>query len=207
MRRFNMERSGLKICFFGPSGSGKSTCFEMARDAIAERIGKGVRVYRADVARPLHEIQQNAYTKLGLAVPKQRLEDMRQDWTLLAFLASHFESHLGKACYAFVDDVSQAHPGRDAAFINTDCRNNAYDSLHDLGFWFVRVATDEEVVRERLAERQDITPCDMSAAVEQTDKIEAHWTLKNNGTPEELREMVGCVVQAAIFKREEFLSA
>jgi len=208
LRRFNMERSALKICFFGSSGSGKSTCFEMARGEISDRVGEGVRVYRADVAAPLREIQWSAYMKMGLVDPRENsFEGMRQDGALLAFLAGHFEPHLGKACCAFVEGVSRAHPARDAAFVNTDCRNNAYDSLHDLGFWFVRVAADENVMRERLAGRRDITPYDMSAAVEQIDRIEPHWTVENNGTLDELREQVGCVVQAAIFKHEEFTAA
>lgn len=208
LRRFNMGRSALKICFFGPSGSGKSTCFEMAKDAIVERVDRGIRVYRADVARPLHEIQWSAYMKLGLAKPPQdRFEDMRQDGVLLSLLAGHFESHLGEAYYAFVDGVSKASPGSGAAFVNTDCRNNAYGSLHDLGFWFIRVAADESVIRERLAGRRDITPYDMSAAVEQIDGIEPHWTVENNGTLDKLRNAVSCAVQAAIFKREEFLAA
>lgn len=208
LRRFNMGRSALKICFFGPSGSGKSTCFEMAKDAIAERVNRGISVYRADVARPLHEIQWSAYIKLGLANPPQdRFEDMRQDGALLSFLASHFESHLGEAYYAFVNDISQANPGRAAAFVNTDCRNNAYGSLRDLGFWFVRVAADESVIRERLVGRRDVTPYDMSAAVEQIDGIDPHWTVENNGTLGELRNAIACTVQAALFKREEFLVA
>jgi len=208
LRRFNMERSALKVCFFGPSGSGKSTCFDMAKSEIADRVSADIRVYRADVAAPLRAIQWGAYMKMGLVDPRENsFENMRQDGELLAFLAGHFEPHLGKACYAFVDSVSQAHPARDAAFVNTDCRNNAYDSLHDLGFWFVRIATDENVVQKRLAGRQDISPYDMSAAVEQIDRIEPHWTVENNGTLDELREQVGCVIQAAIFKREEFTTA
>lgn len=204
LRRFNMGRSGLRLSFFGPSGSGKSTCFRMAEDAIRERTGW--HVYRADVAKPLREIQWAAYLKMGLVEPWHSEDDMPQDGQLLSFLASHFEPRLGKACCSFVDSVSQSRPARDAAFVNTDCRNNAYDALHDLGFWFVRVEAAADIIRERIARRGDSTPYDPSAAVEQIDKIRPHWTLHNDGTLDELRERVGCMIQAAIFKREEFLA-
>lgn len=203
LRRFNMERSALKICFFGPTGSGKSTCFEIAKDAIIDRLDPAPSVFRADVACPLHEIQWNAYMKLRIVNPPQdRFEDMRQDGALLSFLAGHFEAHLGDACYGFVDSISKACPNRGAAFVNTDCRNNAYDSLVDLGFWFVRVVADESTIHTRLVNRRDITPCGVSA-VDRIDRIEPHWTVENNGTLDELREKVGCVVQNAIFKYDE----
>ena len=207
LRRFNMERSGLRLSFFGPSGSGKSTCFRMAEDAIRERVGGHMTVYRADVAKPLREIQLAAHQRMGLADLRQSAEDMPQDGRLLSLLASHFEPHLGLACCSFVDSASQAHPARDAAFVNTDCRNNAYGALHDFGFWFARVEADADTVRGRVARRGDSSPYDASAAVEQIDRIEPHWTLHNNGTLDELREAVGRVVQAAIFMREEFLAA
>jgi len=202
-----MERSGLRLSFFGPSGSGKSACFGMAEDAIRERAGGHVKVYRADVAGPLREIQFVAYRSMGLADPGRGAEDMPQDGRLLSLLASHFEPHLGRACCSLVDSVSQAHPARDAAFVNTDCRDNAYDALHDFGFWFVRVEADADTVRRRVAQRCDLSPYDPGAAVERTGGIRPHLTLRNDGTLGELREAVGRAVQAAIFMREEFLSA
>lgn len=208
LRRFNMEKSGPRVCFFGPSGSGKSTCFRFAEDAVRERVGQGFRVVRADVAAPLHEAQWSVYLKMGL-IPNDMMtkpDQMPQDGKLLSFLASHFEESLGPACASYVEAMSDGHNGQ-IAFINTDCRNNAYESLHDAGFWFVRVKTDKGLIRERLAERGDITPYDTRSEVERTDGIEPHFTVRNNGTLNELREAVGCAVQAVIFKRDKFISA
>lgn len=208
IRRFNMEKSELRICFFGPSGSGKSTCFRFAKDAMRERIAGEPEVVRADVARPLREAQWSVYLEMGM-IPNDMMtkpERMPQDGRLLSFLASHFESHLGPACAGYVEAMSDGYNGR-VAFVNTDCRNNAYESLHDAGFWFVRVMTDERLVRERLAERGDITPYDTRSEVERADRIEPHFTVQNDGTLDELQEAVGCAVQAAIFKHEEFISA
>lgn len=209
LRRFYMEQSELRICFFGPSGSGKSTCFGFAEDAIHERVDKKLQVVRADVARPLREAQWSVYLKMGLIPPYDmttKPDQMPQDGKLLAFLASHFQNHLGPACASYVAEMSDGC-NRRAAFVNTDCRNNAYGALHDAGFWFVRVMTEERLVRERLAERGDITPYDLQSEVERTDEIKPHFTVQNDGTLDDLRESVNCAVQVAIFKREEFLSA
>lgn len=207
LRRYNMEKSGLRICFFGPSGSGKSTCFRFAEDAMHERIVGEPKVVRADVAAPLHEAQWSVYLKMGL-IPNgmTKPDHMPQDGKLLSFLASHFKKDLGPACAGYVEAMSAGHNGR-IAFVNTDCRNNAYESLRDAGFWFVRVRTDEKLVRERLAERGDITPYDPHSEVGRTDNIEPHFTVQNDGTTDELRDAVNCAVQAAIFRREEFISA
>jgi len=201
-RRINMARNALSICFFGPSGSGKSTCFEMARDAMLDRLDlrDGARVHRADVAEPLHDIQRAAYDRLGL-------DSTGQDGRLLSFLADHFGPHLGTAIRSLVDRACESRRPCEVAFVNTDCRNNAYDTLHELGFWFVRVAAPEGTVRDRLSARGDTTPHNPSAAVEQIGKIAARWTINNGGSLGELREQVGNVVQAAIFRRGEFMSA
>jgi len=207
IRRFSMEQSEIRICFFGPSGSGKSTCFEFARDAVRGHIAHPPKIVRADVASPLREAQWLVYLKMGLIRGDMmtKPDQMPQDGKLLSFLASHFENNLGPACAAWVESMSEAHR-RCIAFINTDCRNNAYESLHDAGFWFVRVKADEKSIRERLAERGDLAPYPKSE-VERTDGIEPHFTVQNDGTKDELRETVSCAVQAAIFKREEFISA
>ncbi len=208
LRRFNMENGGLRICFFGPSGSGKSTCFGFAEDAIRERVDGRPEIVRADVAAPLREAQWSVYLKMGL-IPNGMMtkpDQMPQDGKLLSFLASHFENDLGPTCAGWVESMSKAYHGH-IAFVNTDCRNNAYGSLHDAGFWFVRVMTDDGLIRERLSGRGDMTPYDASAEVEKTDGIDPHFTIRNDGTLDELQEEVGCAVQAAIFKREEFVSA
>ena len=208
LRRFNMENSGIRICFFGPSGSGKSTCFGFAEDAIRERVDGNPKIVRADVAAPLREAQWSVYLKMSL-IPNGMMtkpDQMPQDGKLLSFLASHFEKYLGPTCAGWVESMSKACHGH-IAFVNTDCRNNAYESLHDAGFWFARVMTGEKLVSERLAKRGDIAPYDLQSKVEQTDGIEPHFTVENNGTLDELRESVNCAVQAAIFKRKDFLAA
>jgi len=203
-----MEKSGLRICFFGPSGSGKSTCYKFAEDAMCERIDGEPRIVRADVALPLREAQWSVYLKMGLIRGSMmtKPDQMPQDGKLLSFLASHFEKNLGPACTSLVESMSEAYHGH-IAFVNTDCRNNAYESLHDAGFWFIRVNTDEKLIRERLAERGDINSYDLTSEVERIDNIEPHFTIRNDGTKDELREAVDCAVQTAIFKREEFISA
>ncbi len=206
LRRLNMEKSELRVCFFGPSGSGKSTCFRFAEDAMRERIAGKPQIARADVAAPLREAQWSVYLKMGL-IPGGMMtkpDQMPQDGRLLSFLASHFENGLGPTCASWVESMSKACDGH-IAFVNTDCRNNAYESLHDAGFWFVRVMTDDRLVRERLAERGDIAPYDSRSEVERTDDIEPHSTIRNDGTLDELRYAVSCAVQAVIFRREEFV--
>lgn len=206
LRRSNMERSELRICFFGPSGSGKSTCFGFAEEAIRERITGELRVVREDVAAPLREAQWSMYLKMDMIPSDMEPYQMPQDGMLLSFLASHFESHLGPACARRVGTMSEAFC-RHIAFVNTDCRNNAYESLHNMGFWFVRVKTDEKLIRKRLGERGDTTPYDPKSDVEKIGDIEPHFTVQNDGTLNELQEAVNYAVQGAIFKREEFISA
>lgn len=202
LRKFNMGRSELRICFFGPSGSGKSTCFAFAEDAIHEHINRGLRVIHADVARPLHESQRLVYLQMGL-IPHDAIE-IPHDGKLLSFLASHFESHLGPIFMSYVEGMSVAYY-KHVAFVNTDCRNNSYKALHDAGFWFVRVKTGESVIRERLTERGDITPYDPLSDVERSDGIKPHLTMRNDGTLDELRANVNRAVQDAILMREDFV--
>ena len=202
LRKFNMGRSELRICFFGPSGSGKSTCFAFAEDAIHEHIDRWLRVVHADVARPLHESQRLVYLQMGL-IPHDTIE-MPHDGKLLSFLASHFESHLGPMCMSHVEAMSDAY-NKHVAFVNTDCRNNSYKALHDAGFWFFRVKTGESIVCDRLAERGDITPYDSLSDAERADRIKPHLTMRNDGTLDELRANVNRAVQEAVLMREDFV--
>ena len=202
-RCVNMGKSGLRIAFVGPSGSGKSTCLQLAFDAIKETYDPVI-VYRADVATPLHEIQHEAYGKFGIIDKEETpIEGMGQDGKLLAFLAEHFEPHLGPCCIRRVDETSRRDSR--AAFVNTDCRDNAYKALYDAGFWFVRVKTSPEIIKERLGNRKDLTEAPTESSVESTGTITPHWWVNNYGNLDALQAEVIHAIDMMGQMRDEYL--
>ena len=198
-----MGKSGLRIAFVGASGSGKSTCLQFAFDAIRETCDPVI-VHRADVAAPLHEIQHEAYGKFGIIDREETpIEGMGQDGKLLAFLAKHFELQLGPCCIRWVDETSRKDSR--AAFVNTDCRDNAYKALHDAGFWFVHVRTSPDTIKERLNEREDRTEAPDGSPVESIGAIAPHWRVNNNGSLEALQAEVIHAIDMTEQMRAEYL--
>ena len=203
LRCTNMSKSGLRVAFVGPSGSGKSTCFRYAFDAIRDAYYPVI-VHRADVATPLHEIQHEAYGKFGIIAREETsIEGTRQDGKLLAFLAEHFEPYLGSYFIRQVDETSS----KDilAAFVNTDCRDNAYTALYDAGFWFIQMRTPPSIIKERLGERGDFTEPPIGSSVESTGEIVPHWRITNDGSLDALQAEVIHAIDMVGQMRYEYL--
>lgn len=197
-RCINMGKSGIRVAFVGPSGSGKSTCRRYAFDIIRDTYYPII-LHRADVATPLHEIQHEAYGKFGIVTR----EGGRQDGKLLAFLAEHFEQYLGSYFIRQVNETSSNDIL--GAFVNTDCRDNAYTTLYDAGFWFIKMRTPPSLIKERLDKRGDFTEPPIGSSVESTGKIVPHWWIANDGSLEALQAEIIHAIDMVGQMRHEYL--
>lgn len=197
-RCINMGKSGIRVAFVGPSGSGKSTCLKYAFNIIRDTYYPII-VHRADVATPLHEIQHEAYGKFGIVTR----EGGRQDGKLLAFLAEHFEPYLGSHFIRQVNETSSNDIL--AAFVNTDCRDNAYTTLYDAGFWFIKMKTPPSLIKERLDKRGDFTEPPIGSSVESTGEIVPHWWITNDGSLDALQAEVIHAIDMVGQMRYEYL--
>ena len=191
-------KTPLMISFFGPSGSGKSTCRLIAEAYLRD---KGYLTHSLNVAYPLRCIQAYAYDLFELGKQDPSDEDFRQDGKLLGFLAQHFESHLGPMMSKRLDLV-RPHIGEDdlVAFINTDCRNNAYKDLKDEGFLFIKLDVFPDILNRRRRSRGDLTPFDYQSSVEAYDQIVAGYVLPNNGTIDSLTEKIQKILDDLLSK-------
>ncbi|MBI3632140.1 MAG: hypothetical protein HY225_01710 [Candidatus Vogelbacteria bacterium] len=185
-------KKNILISFFGPSGSGKSTCYKFAEDYL---LKERYTVFHVNVATPLRNIQSYAYKIFGKVNMDPFSQDFKQDGQLLGFLAKHFESHLGQIFREAVENILKQGPDQKIAIINTDCRNNAHNVLEDLGFVFVRMETNAEILSERRKARGDLTPFDHTSSVEQYNNIKEACVIKNNRTLEYLRDNVENVLK------------
>ncbi len=175
------------ISFFGSSGAGKSTCYEYA-EAYLESFG--YKVFRANVARPLREVQSYAYKTFGKEYQDPDDPAFRQDGQLLGFLAKHFEERLGPCFKNSIEKILSENRSKKIAIINTDCRNNSYEYLLKMGFDFIRVETPPDTLTLRRRLRGDLTPFEHTSSVEQYDLIKPRLTISNDGTREELKEKI-----------------
>lgn len=191
------KSKNLLVAFVGPSCAGKSTCYEYA---LPELVRLGYLVFRCDVAVPLRRIQQFAYSQFGLKSPGYAdvPTEFKQDGKLLSFLAQHFEERLGPRLAFEVENIQIQNWQEPVAIINTDCRNNAYDSLKELGFVFVWVAASPDNLDKRKTERGDLTPFDPKATVEQIGHIHPKHYIFNNGTLAGLEDSVREVLKRII---------
>ena len=191
------KSKNLLVAFVGPSCAGKSTCYEYA---LPELVRLGYLAFRCDVAIPLRCIQQFAYRQFGLASPGYAdvPTEFKQDGKLLAFLAKHFEERLGPRLAFEVEAIQTQNHQELVAIINTDCRNNAYESLKKLGFVFVWVGASPNNLEKRRTERGDLTPFNPEATVEQTGHIHPRHYIFNNGTKEGLGDLVREIIRRII---------
>lgn len=182
----------LLISFIGPSGSGKSTCYNFAEKYLSEL---GYQIFRCDVAYPLRLLQNNAYLFFELGYPGDPYlpDKYKQDGVLLGFLAKHFENRLS-ICTKNRVKLLLSYQNRSVCIINTDCRNNAYQDLADLGFIFIKLEVDQGILKQRRLARRDTTNFDYSASVEQFDKITPQLNIPNNGSLENLEREVRSVI-------------
>lgn len=179
-----MLKNKLLISFFGPSGAGKTTCYKYASEFLKNY---GFEAYRVDIAYPLRRIQSFSYELFGKNCPgkSEEPENFKQDGTLLGFLAKHFEKNFEYSARKAIFEIC----GRcidNYAIINTDCRNNTYQILKELGFIFVKVTADKNVLAKRLALRKDLTSFDYKANVEKYNIIQSAYIIDNSDTLENL---------------------
>jgi hypothetical protein len=125
------------------------------------------------------------------------IESRSQDGELLQYLAAKFEKELGPKYIEKVDSIVYAYQGR-VICLNSDCRNNSYKYLKESGFIFVRIGTDDNIIAERLPNRNDITIADSKNSVEGIDQIEIDHLISNNGTLGELNRSVKLLIKKII---------
>lgn len=188
----NKMRQKIFISFYGPSGSGKSACYKYAARFFKKNSYK---VYRADVAYPLRRIQKYAYKLFDRDTQNPRSENFKQDGLLLGFLAKYFESNLGIHAVNQVKKILALNKTRKLAFINTDCRNNAYDYLRAMGFIFVKLNVNFNILTKRRAKRKDISTFDYESDVEKCEKIKFNYVIENNGSLNNLRDQIFKIVK------------
>ncbi len=171
----------IKLSLFGPSGSGKTTSEKIIKQIVKEKYDNH-KVISVNVAQPLHEIQKFAYKKFDLV-------NGGQDGVLLQFLANHFENYLGKACVKRIKSKIKLHSEKgNLIFLNSDCRNNAYQDLKQEGFLFIRIFTQPRLIKKRLRKRQDITYFDPEKGIEQINKIKQNYFVNNSGSIQKLKD-------------------
>ena len=177
------------ISFYGPSGSGKSTCYEYALPVLESL---GLEVHRCDVAYPLRRIQNYAYELFGKEKPGNPDDStkFRQDGVFLSFLAKHFSDRLGPLFLKRAEELLSRNSSSVVALVNTDCRNNAYPVLAEMGFRFVKLEVRADILDARRKERGDITYTDYESEVEKYNLISPSDVIWNNGTKDSLKKMV-----------------
>lgn len=193
-----MKQHRLLLSFVGPSGAGKSTCFAYALSLL--RLG--YQVHRLDVAKPLRMMQAYIYTVFGKNSPGQSDDpvNFKQDGQLLQFLAQHFEADLGAHFlkeFTAIVETEKTSP-QPLAIINTDCRNNMYALLVSLGFVFIKIEVEPEILKTRRTRRGDLSPYNIQKAIEQCECIQPAYTIKNNHSLEELEKQVHEIVLKTI---------
>lgn len=170
--RFMSKGKIVKISLFGPSGSGKSTVAKLIMKIIHEEYSE-YQAILANVAEPLHLIQDFAYRQFGLL-------NTGQDGKLLQFLAQHFEQWLGKRCVDRIQQLIDLRPAnQNLIFINSDCRNNAYGFLKNAGFVFIKIHAPLDIIRKRRLDRKDIGKFDSKNSIEQTNQIRKNYSIDN----------------------------
>ena len=187
------------VSFIGPSGSGKSTCRQFAEKYLRER---GYDVYHVDVAAPLRQIQTYAYELFTKKSQDATALDYKQDGRLLQFLAEHFEDRLGPTFKASIKEILDYCPSKKIAIINTDCRNNAYKTLKELGFVFIRLTVPPILLAVRQMARGDLTKSDHHSSVEQYDTIEYSHEIDNVGSLDDLEKNVYQVLDLVCNEKE-----
>lgn len=170
----------IKLCFFGPSGSGKSTVADIAKKIL---IQQNYVVKKVNVGEPLHQIQDYIYTTFNLA-------NTGQDGPLLQFIAQRFETSLGPTFLKKIKNIEFINQSHSLVIINSDCRNNSYQYLKELGFKFIRVSTSESNIISRLEVRGDVSLAQKNHSVEQTSEIVTDYFLDNNDSVEDLQNKV-----------------
>ena len=174
----------LKLSFFGLSGAGKGTACTLASLYIRQKEPFAEFFY-ADVASPLHKIQQFIYSQFGL-------KNSGQDGKLLQFLAKNYQNELQENISKRIDDFLKENEEAECPLyvLNSDCRNNAYNVLKDKGFIFIKIDTSLESLNIRREKRGDISLASLENQVEQICDIVPDYVVQNNSTIEDFEKEI-----------------
>lgn len=166
--------SFMRLSLVGPTGSGKSTLAQKLTQSYAFEIIK--------IARPLYEMQEYFYARLGKEI-------VGQDGELLQFLGGKIEKEApGWLCNDFIRRLYSGN------VVNDDCRLNCYQALRDAGFKFIFVDTPEYIRNERL--RNDHTSVDPNHIVEKfPNKSECDYSVDNSGSIDAAFRLVEMIVE------------
>ncbi len=195
---FKAATKPLLISFYGPSGVGKSTCFAFARECLNRLKYTAIRL---DVALPLRQIQRYGATLFSLKSPgrPELPDDFNQDRKLLEFLAEHYQNNLGTSFKQNLDKIIEtSSQNTKLAIVNTDCRNNCYETLKTLGFVFVRIDAPDAILAQRKNLRGDLTPFNGNAAVESISEMRCRYQINNDSGLATLATRVFSVVDAIV---------
>lgn len=153
------------------------------------------------LAKPLYDLQQAFYRLAG-----KDIDPSDQDQLLLESIASHLRRI---SPTSLVDDFTQRLALTTAdVVINDDLRDPHvdYPALQRLGFRFVRVRSDEQLRRSRLAHRADLTVVVESQSSAQIDLIQPDFYIDNNGSLADLGQIVAGIAEQLQQAENEHLS-
>ena len=186
------RRKIVKIYLFGSSGSGKSTAAKLMVKIIEEKYPE----YLFHLISAKDETQDMATTITQTSGGLDMLSIYKASQAVVFFRivceqAEHFEQQLGEKC---VDRVQQSiglqSVDQNLVFINSDCRNNAYEFLKNAGFVFAKVYTSSGIIRKRRSGRNDIGKFDFKNPVEQIDQIREDFCIDNSRFLDDLSKNV-----------------
>ena len=148
-----------KICFLAPTGYGKSTAAKYLAKKLNGEIHK--------LAKPLYEMQDGFYEKIGKKVPEG------QDGELLQFLG--LKTQKSSPEFLAKEFGKEINKSKSLLILNDDCRPHNFKYLKKMGFIFVEIKGHSRVRKE------DITSIDPRHEVEWLpENIKGDYIIKNN---------------------------
>lgn len=163
----------LKLVFYGHSGCGKSTATRIAKEYY-EGSGRTVAVLK--IAYPLYQFQHSFYHFANRVI-----SFYDQDQVLLEIIAQQLR-RISPTCLAD-DFLRRLAACTSDLVINDDLRDVEvdYPALKANGFRFVRITCREEIRRQRLRNRGDITVALRSPSSTRLDEIVSDVVIDNSG--------------------------
>jgi hypothetical protein len=173
-------RERVLLAAFGRSGSGKGTFVSFVHAYCAER---NLGVARVRLAEPLYQLQQEFRRRAGVSLPPET-----QDQVLMEVAATQLRRLNPRA---LVDRLLSEMDTADADIVlNDDLRDPGtdYPAMLARGFRFVRIECAEQLRRQRLLARGDVTRSDASTSG--IDEIRADFVVDNSGGLEAFQRKV-----------------